>query len=479
MPISVANFPLLSFEQANPILMGMSAGQNLISTYLKNQLQRANNKYAEPMAAAQLAYNQELPGHVRAQTALQNEQARYFGPSALSNIASQRAQAALQGEQTKYYGADKRSEMALRQSQIAAAELKKHFPLLGEAGVAGQIGAQQYLQYLQGQQGNQQQPSQTMHPSQQEQPSSLVGRGVSSEMFSPQMSQSLGLPQAPPMQAPSLQSQMAQNAQAMPAAPMGQESAGDLASILQNSIQSALKNQNARGEYLEARTKALPFTLMTPTAKNHEISVGKALGYTYGEATDLLTQGKSLRDLAVAKGEDPNNLPLPEEAATTATLTAYQKSKVGLAGLNAIDTDITEAMAPYSKRFKGWSPKQIGQSILGLNEDAQGDYLGARAMQLELAAMRARGGGALAGVTLLQEIVENSQGEIKNMGINVSEKVFRRMNEFINKNINKMNEAERRATSQYIKEYSKRAEEKNETSTHSDDAIIAAALGGD
>lgn len=93
MPVQLPSFSPITFEQANPLLAGIQAGQNIFSKgvenyYLPQEKQQAlqnaiyqnmiNKPYANQanqFAAAKLSQEQAQPGLTRAETALQQQQA--------------------------------------------------------------------------------------------------------------------------------------------------------------------------------------------------------------------------------------------------------------------------------------------------------------------------------------------------------------------------------------------------------------------
>jgi hypothetical protein len=137
MGIPVQQFPLLSFEQANPIYSSMNAGAELAHKLMMNQQQRITNqqqvvanKYFEPTLQEQLK-----------QLQLNN---KILTPQAEN--APQISEAALREAiaNTLYKQAVTKDLESMLPSKLKAAELKNKYPLMGEPGIAGQFGDFQY-----------------------------------------------------------------------------------------------------------------------------------------------------------------------------------------------------------------------------------------------------------------------------------------------------------------------------------------------
>jgi hypothetical protein len=127
MAIPVQQFPILSFEQANPLLAGMQSANSIYSGLLQNQNQRNVNKYqpdmlaqqlqklkynndilapqaqyAPQMTQAELANKQAIAPHMNAETGLINQQSRYYGREAEARIGQMQASGELTRTQADF-----------------------------------------------------------------------------------------------------------------------------------------------------------------------------------------------------------------------------------------------------------------------------------------------------------------------------------------------------------------------------------------
>lgn len=106
MVLPLANFPTISFDEANPFLKGMQTGQKigfdfanmplqLKAQLLQNQINQAKAQYAPQMELANLQKTQAQTPYIQAQTGLLNKDIQWYDPKTRSAIALQGAQAGL------------------------------------------------------------------------------------------------------------------------------------------------------------------------------------------------------------------------------------------------------------------------------------------------------------------------------------------------------------------------------------------------
>jgi hypothetical protein len=180
MPIQPISFQLQSFDQANPLLAGLAAGQKLGQQHqmfpedlrqkqLANAIAQVQANYADPMAQADLSYRQAQTPNLTAQTGKLYKDIRWADPKALADIGLQKAHAGLLNEQSKWFG-DKTqagieksladAAMKNAQKQYAPAMAIKGLSSVGksylEPGIVSSLLANQQGQGLQGQPGMQQ-----------------------------------------------------------------------------------------------------------------------------------------------------------------------------------------------------------------------------------------------------------------------------------------------------------------------------------
>lgn len=137
--LPLIDFKRISFEEANPWISGLKAGQDIFK-------QSIQNAYLSPQLQANLQQQQ-------ADATIKQAQAQYAPEMSLANLQNKQASTDLLGQQSKWYGPNAQSQISLRDAQEAVQRqeeaLKKFFvknPLLSKSGEAGQVGAVLYLQ---------------------------------------------------------------------------------------------------------------------------------------------------------------------------------------------------------------------------------------------------------------------------------------------------------------------------------------------
>lgn len=291
-------------------------------------------------------------------------------------------------------------------------------PLMGMPGAAGQVGAALYAQKM----NQASQPQQTAQQAMQQQ--------------TPAYQQSVlqgGLPLRPTQPLAQQPAQQVSQSKSDPAL-MGMNPDSPAGRIM-NAMAAAQKLQKARGDYYEQRVKSTPWMSLPAADKAHQLAIARAMNYTAQEASTLFTQGKTLADLAKARG-----MPLSEvnsagySAPTTATITRTQQMNQALTELDNLGRRVTSALAPYSRQVDGFSPKLLKQELSGQDPESQAKYLAARSLQPEIAGIRMRAQGAKLGEKSMEKLEEKSVGKLgsfQKMGL-VSPKVFARAQQLQN-----------------------------------------------
>lgn len=135
--LPVAQFPILSFQQANPLLTGMQAGSGMLSSVLQNAMQMQQLKYLPQQMQAALglklaqAQNQQAQAqkntamvpYYGAKTDLTNQQAQMVIPQAQANIAEKYAQAGLAGQRAQWVAPQAQAQIGLDQARTNQANV--------------------------------------------------------------------------------------------------------------------------------------------------------------------------------------------------------------------------------------------------------------------------------------------------------------------------------------------------------------------
>lgn len=396
MPIPVFNYSAQTPQgdvrartMLESIQQGLSAGASpfmmmneLKKQQIANALSKVKLKYAPEMEQAELAYKQAMAPHMNAQTNLIGEQAKYYGPNIESEMALRAAQRALTGEQAKYYGPNIQSEIDLRRAQLPMleseakiAQFKAQNPLLSLPGVAGQIGAMKYYDQLQNQEGQPQ-------------------IGENGGKYSP-------IPRAK------------------------NDGQSPLSDMIQDSILAGIKKQNALSELYTKKAQGYDYEKLPKDQRAKLLAQANAMGVNELDASRLFRQGYSIGQIAETQGYDPNNIPEPVYPATGPNVTATQRRMASIEELDYLNKWATEAIAPYSNRIAGYSPKQLFEAISGTNKSGQSNYLAAMALQPEISSLRVKSLQGQVGIEAIREVTNSSMARLRTIQGLVSPDVYR------------------------------------------------------
>lgn len=362
--------------------------EQLRQQQLANALAQVQAQYAPQMTQAELEYKQQMAPHLAAQTGLTNEQAKYFGPTAMSEIGLRGAQTGLANQQIK-------------QSQFNLAN-----PLLQQTGAAGQLGALAYMQQHPELFGN----INNGQASQNGQPSNGILGDLNANV-------GMGSGQIP--------------------------NNGNMADLLKANIFADLRGNIARTNLNEKLAQGYSYSKTPIDTKRQMLAQAAGMGVDPNEASEFFTQGGTVAELAQQNGLDPKNLPDAIFPSTNQDISKIKFRQQALQEINTLNPILTEALAPYAQRVNGFSPKQIAGAIKGDDPDAQAKFLAARGLQPEMSALRLKAMGGQVGIEAIKEVQNASLGNIKAFESLVSPEVYQRANQYmdqwINQGVNRAN----------------------------------------
>lgn len=400
MPIPIAQWQMPTFQQANPWLQGVQAFQGL-------QQQAIQNRYLAPMLQARLT-----------QMGLQAQQTP--------------VQTQLMREQVEAYPKLTQAQINRMNAENLMDEFKRQNPLLFQSGMAGQLGSYIYLQN---------------HPE-------LAGKtpeqqqGVTPHQIAPTMSPGSS-PTVNPIdyqQARTNQDLLRTGAIPTPLSlqpgmegsstgltPQLSSTGNPLLDQLRGGMFAQQNMQQARAGYYNKMVQSFNWRSLPVDQKTALLAQAAGMGYDNITATQLLMNGNTIADLARAKGLDPNNLPPPNYALTKGDITRLHQTQAAQNELQVLNPKIYNALAPYSARFHGYSPKQVGEAIKGENPDAQAKFFAAKALVPEMTMIRTRlaNPATRAGVELVREITNSSMSNIKAFQPFVTPQIYSQANKYI------------------------------------------------
>lgn len=446
MALPVSQFPIETFEQANPVMAGIGAANALYAQSVQNQ-------YLKPMLQQQYQRGQYANQIMQpqAQYAPQLTQAELAYKQTQAPLAQAQTQALLQGNipmmqaQTGYLG-----------TEAAKNQFGLNNPTTMLPGMAGQIGALNTLKMLDPSlfgSPNVAPPTQyqnTVSSLANGSPTQLPGmpsagavsgdQGQSNSSFLPpnpynnfaspsplmaNMGQQ-GMPQGMPV------NQGQQQPGQQPAFPSVQS----LANLMMQGVTAPIQEKIAQANFYNQRAQGYNFSLLPPNQQSYVVAQAAGLGYEPLQATALLNSGKTMSDLAQAKGLDPNNLPSPIYPASSQTVNLIQRRNQALNEINTIQPLLNNALSPYSRRFDGYSPTQIAGAISNDDPDAQARFLAAKALQPEMSSLRLKAMGGQVGIEAIREVNNASMGNMKSFQTLVNPKVYSAAQNYVDQWIN-------------------------------------------
>lgn len=425
-----------------PIVTSLQ-GQNALSNeMLKNAMLALENKYYGPTKQSEIDYR-------KSETQGKNIE-NTFSPERM-RLANE-----YQGKINQNYVRNLESEMAQRSAttnhmntmtpiEAAQGRMLLQNPLLNKSGIAGDIGSMLYLannpemaNKIQGGMPGQQGPQQMGQPGMQQNPM-----------------QQQGMPQGQGMQ---------QQVNPMQGGNMTPGN-GNMMDILKQGIGLNLKAKEASTALNQAKAKGYTFNSMPVDFKNYLLALGGGMGINPNEMTKRLANGETVEEIATKEGFDPNNMPEAIYPLTGADRTRLHQRQQANAESKILSKTISEWMAPYSRRFGGYSPKQLGEALKGENPDGQAKYLAALALQPEQAGIRIRSMAGNVGIEAIRELTEKSMGNAKIYQGTISPAVYQKAQDLVEQKITQAMEAANAMAQMPITEQNKKKGQQSTSET--------------
>lgn len=176
--------------------------------------------------------------------------------------------------------------------------------------------------------------------------------------------------------------------------------------------------------------------------KSQQLALAAGLGMDPGDAGKAFeNEGKTVSDLAKERGVDPKTIvPVYPLANENVKQTQIRSSQV--AELLSFEKQLNNIQGKYSRKFLGYSPKQVVDALKNENPDEQGMILAARNLAPEVSALRAKiaTNGSI-GIEALKELTDKSLGNLKIFEPLVSPEARDAMNKYTDKLITEANNA--------------------------------------
>lgn len=203
--------------------------------------------------------------------------------------------------------------------------------------------------------------------------------------------------------------------------------------FLQRSMQSGLEGKESQNKLTQKQASGYEFNSLPMGSKEYLLAQVAGMGIDPDQGRKMLTSGKSLDEIAVENGYDPNNMPEPVYPLTKAGQTAFKNRQAANEEIKALSSKISDASKDYSRKLFGQSPKLILEALQGKNEEGQAKALAARALQPELAAIRLRMGGGNVGIEAIREMTNTSMGHLNVIDGMISPAVYEKSQKYVDK----------------------------------------------
>lgn len=434
MTVPVTYFNPLSFQQAAPVVSGMQAGANIASTFGQNALQQQQIQ----QAAIQ---NRYLP-----QTLAANLQGLNLGNTAQgikNQYLPQNSQAAINLQN---------SQAGLAGSQAATNQFMLRNPVFMSGGIGGQIGQTGFLEqsypglFGNGQQNGGMPPISSNNGGMTIQPTNGQQMGTPGN-YATLPGGSLPQQQLQQLSGTGMPNPMIAGLQGLQGGNQSQQPNGmsPLQSLQMSAFTLPLLQKQAQTNMYNMR--AAPYNNMTTDMKNQVLAQANTFGYTPDVASQQLASGKTLADLAIAKGlsADPTTWAEPNYAPTNAQRTWYERRNASSAELQPLQDNMTAALAPYSRKFDGYSPAQIADSIKNDNPDQQAKYYAAMSLSPDFQALKLKIMGGEVNAATMNNVLEASMMKFKALNPTVSPEVFTKTQQYTQQWLNQALQASNKA----------------------------------
>jgi hypothetical protein len=384
MNIGQGNFPIIQGQNANPLMRGLSQGLMQYQQFQENQKRKALMPFLVPTAQAALDSSQ-----LQNQAAQMNN--RWIDPKAMSQLNLQGAQAGnLNAEAQK-------TRFILQNPGFMGGDASKELSGLQALGII---------------------------PRQQQSAGSQVGLASQLQLGANGPQDSQGSNQAQQFQA---------NSKGILSGTQGEPfNSGNPA------LDAILNKSYAKPAYETKMNDAFNYTHAPVEAKSYMIAQLAGMGIDPSRSVAMLSQGKTIPQIAQENGFDPNNLPQPDFLPSKGVTDQLKKRQAALAESKVIDKFVSDGLGPYSRTIAGMSPKQIGEALTGQNPEGQSNFLAARALAPESSNIRLMLAQGQPGISAVQDIMKKSMQDVSAYQGLVSPEVYKQTQDKI---LSKLEEA--------------------------------------
>lgn len=171
--------------------------------------------------------------------------------------------------------------------------------------------------------------------------------------------------------------------------------------------------------------------------KSHLVAIAQGAGIRGDEVEKELSSGKSFDDILYSHGYDPKHPPEAIYELTKSNQKSLNEREYASKEVKYLSDFINKATGDYASKVREYSPSQVKDALLGKNEEQQAKFLAARALSPELINLRLLLGGAKGTVHAIKSMGEKSMLNNKVFESLVSNKVWHRTQEIMDRELQK------------------------------------------
>lgn len=212
--------------------------------------------------------------------------------------------------------------------------------------------------------------------------------------------------------------------------PEEQQHVDKLKAALKVSQDSTTANKDRKEQII----RSAYFTSQPAKWKDQQFAIAAGMGIPSSEASKaFINEGKTVSELAKEKGIDPTKI-IPVYPMANENIKQYQIRSSLVSELLNFEKNLADIQGKYSRKFLGYSPKQIWEALKDKDPEEAGMILAARNLAPEISALRAKIAinGAI-GIEALKELTSKSLGNLKIFEPLVSEKARNAMSRYTDK----------------------------------------------
>lgn len=179
------------------------------------------------------------------------------------------------------------------------------------------------------------------------------------------------------------------------------------------------------------KERRILFNALGNDGKAEMYRIGGVLGWSPQKTQEEWIKGTDFENVAQEKGIDLGTS-AGNYLATAANRTQLKTAESRGAELDYLEQETASDLSKYGPTFSGYSPAQIWEALQGKNEQEMINFLGARALQPEIASARLSVAGGSNAHEAIKDAKEAALANIKIPGFTITPKIREGVQRYIN-----------------------------------------------